>query len=253
MKFFIDDIEIKTVLSGAFLEGSLNLVSRSASFSYVFSLDNPNFPKYNVKKGSNVKIKDDNNENIFQGFVYSIDYEPNGNVVSIKALDFLYLYLDKKVTGRFRGTFLSIIRGFLEKNYSIHEILKNLKNIINTVSFGNLSVYDILRFSVSLIYGKNCKIYMDGNLKIKVLNYLLNSPIATINTNDILYSSYSLSFDGNKGMIKAFDNKNIVAGSVVKILDEKNNIESDFIVQSDRHMYEEINTMTLQLKERKII
>ena len=77
MKFFIDDREIKTINTGAIIEGSLNLVSRCANFSYVFDDKNLEFENYKAKLGSKVLIKNDSNKNIFKGKITSINYQSN--------------------------------------------------------------------------------------------------------------------------------------------------------------------------------
>lgn len=254
MKFFIDDKEIKTVLDNAVCEGNINLASRCVRFSYIYSIDNPNFPQYKVKNGSIVNLKNDNNENIFQGYVTSISYKTYENVVSIQAYDYLYFLLNKKVKGRFRGTFISILKNFLDKNYSIGEILKNLKNRINTISFGNLSAYDILQFALYYIFGEGYKIYIDGDSRLKIINSNSVSPstILTIG-NEIISSSFSLKYGENIGFIRAFDNKNVISGCVITIIDKTGNISGDFIVQSDKHIYRNTNIMELYIKERHTI
>jgi len=255
MRFFINDKEIKTVISGASLEGSIDLVSRTIHFAYVYSGDNQNFPKYKVKIGANVKLQNDKGENVFQGFINSIDYKTNENIVSIQAVDYMYLLLHRQVTGRFRGTFLSIINKFIGKHQSVQDFLKNLKNKINVISFGNLSAFDILRFCTSFVYGKHCKIYMDGNQKIKVFNYVTMKPVAKLKIGqEVISSSFSTNMLEDTSSIIAFDNKDVIAGCVIKIIDENGKNSGDFLVQSDRHVYTNTkNTMELQLKERSLL
>ena len=64
--------------------------------------------------------------------------------------------------------------------------------------------------------------------------------------------SAQFSQDGfeNIAKITAIGNENVVSGTVIKIIDPKNNKIGYFTVKNDIHTYGNIYTMELDLKER---
>jgi len=250
MKFYIDDKEIKTVITNAETSGSLELVSRMALFSYIYD---SSFENYKAKTGSNVLIKDDNNENVFQGNITSITQSKDKKNVLIQAQDFLYPLLNTKITGRFKGLFLPVLKDIVKEFEVINTIKEYLTKQVNVLSLGQLSKYDIISVISRKIYGEEVKIYLDGNSKMKFLLPDVSGSTATFTFGkNIISASFTSENKKNISSIKTLENKDVVSGSVIKIVDEVNQNSGYFIVTKDKHAYGKINTMELELKERKI-
>lgn len=65
MKFIINNVEIKTVLKNAVIRGSFSLISRVASFSYIYDAHDSYFKNYKAKIGNSVLIKNDDGKKIY--------------------------------------------------------------------------------------------------------------------------------------------------------------------------------------------
>lgn len=251
MKFFIDDREIKTINTGAIIEGSLNLVSRCANFSYVFDDKNLEFENYKAKLGSKVLIKNDSNKNIFKGKITSINYQSESKIIQITAHDFLYELVNQKVIGRYKGDFLNIISKAISSNNFIKSVKKFLDDEINIVSFGDLSSYDVIKLAATKLFGDEFKIYLDGDSNIEVLIPSVSSSKGDFRIGEnIISSNFNSSSSGNLSTIVSLGNDNIVSGSLIRVIEPKNGFFGYFIVEKDKHIYDFVHTMELQIKER---
>lgn len=280
MKFYINTTQIKTVKKGASIEGSLNSVSRIASFSYIYDSKDPNFKDYKARTGFLVLIKNDSNENIFIGLVLSLSYDANSMTMSVTATDLFSVLLNKKIAGRFKGDFITIFNkvmsgykftsGILDKiqKFMQKDLFVNFKKLLdgfslssyylekyadklNVISLGNLSAYDILSIAASKIYGDEFKFYIDGNCRINILLPLYSPPVAELFMGkDIISSSFSVTDGQNRASIMAFGNDKVVAGTTVRIIDPSKNVNGNFVVENDSHIYTNAHTMQLGLRER---
>lgn len=271
MKFIIDDNEIKTVNKNAAIQGAMNLVARCASFSYICIQDGE-FKAYKAKINSNVLIKNDNNENIFKGRVTSIYYNPDDKTVQIQAEDMLSLLTKIKISGRFKENIISFIKNsfkdisiiqkiidflndFLNKKTRIPNFnnLGKIKDKINIVSLGGMTIYDILQIAVSKMHKTDFKIYLTGNSEIKFLiPSAANAKKELIIGKNVLSASFcAKENDENIASIKAIGDDSIVSGTTVKLIDLNNGAIGYFTVEKDKHVYSDIYTMDLELKERK--
>ena len=252
MKFIINNIEIKTVLKNAVIRGSFAVVSRCAIFSYIYNPNASNFQNYKAKIGYSVLIKDDNGKNIFQGIITNIDYKTDSKFVTIYAKDRLFMLANTKIKGRFKDTFLSIMRSFVSKFSFANKIFEFLKEEINIVSLGKFTKYDILKFAVSKIFKDEFKIYLDGdsNLKVAVAAVSENKGEFELGKN-ILSSVFSSRFNKNTGRIIAFGDNNVVTGSLIKIIDKTGKNSGYFLVKEDVHTFGDSHLMELELEERR--
>lgn len=255
MKFYISDVEIKTVNKNATIEGSLSLVARTAHFSYIYNPDDPDFKMYKAKTGSGVLIKD-GDERIFKGNITEVHYNPDKGIVEITAQDLFSILLSKKIFGRFSGAFSYIAQKLL-KGYNINFNI-NLDALLykktNIVSFGKLSLYDILHAAVLSACGDNFKLYIDGNSRINVLVPLAARSKGEFTTGlNIISASFTSQMDYNTARITAIGNNDVVAGSVIHVNETKSGAKGYFLVQRDRHIYTDTHIMELDLKERKFV
>lgn len=250
MKFYIDGKEIKTVITNAEISGSLELVSRMALFSYIYD---SSFENYKAKTGSKILIKNDSNENIFQGNITSITQSKDKKSVLIQAQDFLYPLLNTKVAGRFKGLFLPVLKNIVKEFEIINTVKEYLSKQVNILSLGKLSQYDIISVISRKIYGEEVKIYLDGNSKMKFLLPDISNSIATFTFGkNIISATFTSEDKKNISSVKVLENKDVVSGSVIKIIDEVNQNSGYFVVTKDKHVYGKIHTMNLELRERKI-
>ncbi len=254
MKFIIDGTEIKTVTINALIEGSINSVSRHASFSYIYNPDDSEFKTYKAKIGSDVVIKNDSGKNIFKGEVTQISFQAGSNLIQIEAQDNLYKLLKTKLTGRFRGALDRIISKLISEFDISFMIISFLTTKINILNLGHLSIYDIIHIAVSKVFEKDgFKIYLDGDNKLKILTPYIDSVKREFYAKrDIIQASYSCDEKSNISNIKTSGDDAIVSGCVIRVIDNEIGALGDFIVESDRHTYSDIHLMELKLKERKI-
>lgn len=252
MKFIIDDNEIKTVIKGATVRGCLSLVSRSASFSFIYNEADPDFEKYKAKIGSGVKIKNDDNKNVFSGFITKINYNQDKKLVEIEASDYFSILLNKNVTGRFTGSITAGLNDLLSGFNIFFDMKTSLTKKLNVISFGNLSYYDILEIFMKNIYEtEEFKLYIKSDSSIGVLLPLKdNSKGDFILGKNVISAQFSQDGFENIAKITAIGNENVVSGTVIKIIDPKNNKIGYFTVKNDIHTYGNIYTMELDLKER---
>lgn len=254
MKFFIDDKEIKTVNKGATIKGCLSLVSRCANFSFIYNENDSNFEKYKAKINSDVTIENDEGKNIFKGFVSIINYNQNEKTVEIEALDYFSFLLNSKIAGRFSGGVLSALNKLLSGFNIYSSLIKNIKKELNVISFGSLSRYDILEILIKNMYEKEeFKLYLDGDNSINVLLPLRDNSKGDFKIGENIISAY-FSQEGfeNISRITAIGNDDVVSGTIIKIIDPKNNKSGYFTVKSDIHTYADFHIMDLELKERKL-
>lgn len=250
MKFFIDGKEIKTVISGATISGSLNLVSRCASFSYIYSPIDKEFEIYKAKIGSLVLIKNES-KNIFQGKITSINYQAESKVIQIQAKDLFSILLETKPIGRFKGNLLNVLKQVLDKNNIIPVVNNFIKNEINIVNFGELTSFDVIKIAINKVYGDDFKLFLDGDLNLNILFPLIsNSKADFIIGENIISSNFSSSKIGNTSIITAIGNNEIVSGSVIRVIEPNNGFFGYFVVQKDRHVYSLGHIMELEIKER---
>ena len=252
MKFIIDDNEIKTVIKGATIKGCLSLVSRNASFSFIYNENDSNFEKYKAKVHSKVTIKNDNDKNIFSGFITTINYVRERKLIEIEASDYFSILLNKNVTGRFTGTLFANIKKLLD-GFSIFSNIKTaITKKLNVVSLGNLTYYDILEIFMKNIYEtEEFKLYVDGDSSINVLlPFRDNSKGDFILGENVISAYFSKDSFYNIAKIKAIGNENVVSGTVIRLIDKANNKDAYFTVKSDIHTFGDIYTMELELKER---
>ena len=252
MKFIIDDNEIKTVIKGATIKGSLSLVSRSANFSFIYNENDPDFKKYRAKINSTVTIKNDDNKNIFSGFITRINYLADTKIIEIEASDYFSILLNENVTGRFAGKLLTAINKLLSGLNIFSNIKTSIENKLNVVSLGNLTRYDILEIFMKNIYAKEeFKLYVDGNSSINILlPFRDNSKGDFIFGENIISAYFSQDNFYNLAKITAIGNENVVSGAVIRIIDKLNNKDGYFTVKNDTHIYGDTYTMELELKER---
>ncbi len=301
MKFIIGGNEIKTVNSGATIDGSLNSISRTARFSYIYAPDN-GFKIYKARVGSFVSIKNDDGRTIFTGLVSEIGYNEANYSVDIKANDFLYFISKIKTIGRFKGTYIDIIDQALDKameklgeKYSSKKN-KNKQNeenikpgtIVNLVgvsaaaaidkpdkkdkkkkeetlydklikkhtiaNYGKYSAYDIIKLAILKVFEHEFKIYLDGNINLKILfPYTASAKKEFIIGKNILTASfYTAAENLKKANVKVIGDSDIVSGSVIKISNSNLEKSGYFIVENDVHTFSDIHTMDLSLIERSL-
>ncbi len=252
MKFFIDNVEIQTVIKGATISGSLNLVSRTAAFSYFYSTYDLLFKKYKAKIGSSVLIKNNSDKKIFIGKITEINYIKEKNIVQIQAQDMLYPLMHIKTKGRFQGEFLSSIKSIIKEFSFAKNITAFFSKQINILNLGGLSLYDILQIAIKKIYGDYVKIYIDGSLSVHILMPKSDAPKAELVAGkNIISCFFSTNDEENRAKIIICGNENIVSGMVVKIIDTEKNISGTFVVESDKHVFKNTYTTELNLIERK--
>ena len=129
--------------------------------------------------------------------------------------------------------------------------MPGILNELNIISLGGLSAFDIIQIAVSQIFGDDIKIYLDGNSKFKILIPSIMKPDAELITGrDIISAFFMKDENSNSAKITAFNNDDVISGSIIKI--KVKNIEGCFLVESDIHTYSYQNTMTLNLKERRV-
>lgn len=252
MKFLIDFVEVKTVIEGAVIQGSTNLVSREATFSYVYNPDDSDFPSHLVMVGSIVLIQNDDNKNIFRGFVKTIRYNAESKLVEITAQDELSALVNQKIKGRFKGNLIAVIKKVLGGfNINLDLILKFVDEL-NIISFGELSIYDVIFRAIQKVYDGEFKIHVDGNSKLKILFPLIaNCKGDFIIGKNIISSSFSANKDNNLSVIEAIGDDEVTSGSIIRVLDPDSGLFGYFTVEKDRHTYEKVHKMRLELKERK--
>ena len=257
MKFYIDGAEIKTVTEGAEITGGFDLPSRTALFSYVYNNESYMKFEYKVKVGSHVVIKNDNDNKIFTGKVTEITYFKDKNLIKIQAQDMFYELVKRKIKGRYKGTFISILKDFMNKYKITSSIITKITTVlqkeINILSLGKLSVYDIVLVAARKIFGKEIKLYLDGESRIHVLIPRFLDPAANFSIGkNIIDVDFSANEKNNFSSLTVNGDENVVSGSVVSIEDENGN-KGIFIVQKDRHIYGNIYKTVLTVKERKLI
>ena len=257
MKFYIDGIEIKTVTEGAEITGGLDLPSRSALFSYVYNNEEYMKFKYKAKVGSHVIIKNDSDKKIFTGKVTEINYFKDKNLIKIQAQDMFYELIKIKIKGRYKGTLASILKDFMNKYKITSSIITKITTVLqkelNILSLGKLSVYDIILIAARKIFGKEVKLYLDGDSGIHVLIPRLLDPAANFSIGkNIIDADFSANEKNNFSSLTVNGDENIVSGSVISIEDENGN-KGTFIVQKDRHIYGNIYKTVLNVKERRLI
>jgi len=253
MKFFIGDTEIKTVVKGALIKGSVNLVSRSAAFSFVSSDEIGGRLQYRAKIGSKVTITN-NGKNIFKGNIVKIEYIKDKSIVNIEAEDILKEYLGKKIIGRIKGHFTTVISTLGCKVNILQSFKDILKKEINIVNLEKLSVYDILKIIFKEFFKADFKIYVDGDGKINILLPFKDSSIADIVLQkDVIEASYKSEFLQNGARIKAIGNDDVISGRVIRLIDYNRGISSYFVVEKDSHSYGDIHTIELELAERRLV
>lgn len=245
MKFYIDNKEVKTINTGASIKGTFNSPSRTASFSYIYK---KGIEETKAKYESSVLIENDDNKPLFRGLITKLVYYPSESLIEIEAKDLLSTLLETKIEGRYKGTLIEIISE-LFGNFDFLN-MPGILNELNIVSLGGLSAFDIIQIAVSQIFGDDIKIYLDGNSKFKILIPSIMKPDAELITGrDIISAVFMKDENSNSAKITAFNNDNVISGSIIKIKDK--NIEGCFLVESDIHTYSYQNTMTLNLKERR--
>lgn len=250
MKFYIDDKEIKTINKNSLITGGINLVSRSASFSYLYMND---FGLPYAQYKSSVLIKNDENETIFRGSVVKLNYSADKKTIEVEAKDPLYFLLETKIKGRYKGNLIQIMAEILG-GFNISFALEGLfLDELNIISLGGLSAYDVIKIAVSKIFGDNFKIYLDSMLNLKILiPSILNSKAELIIGKNVISAEFAQSESDNVSKITALNNDDVISGSIVKVVEQNKGIEGYFLVESDVHNYSSINTMTLNLKEWRV-
>ncbi|MCD8024521.1 MAG: hypothetical protein LUE64_03205 [Candidatus Gastranaerophilales bacterium] len=253
MKFLIDDVEIKTVIRGAYIEGSLSLVSRSAGLSYIYNPSDSDFALYKAKINSKLVIKNDDGDNIFKGYIQEVSYQTDKHLVNIYARDFLSTLLNTYVTGRFKGTLSSILNNALADFDFTFGLDSVLQQEVNILSLGEFTYYDIISAAASILYDDDFKIYLDGNSKLQILlPFFNNSKGDFILGQNILSSHFFMQENKNTGRIKAIGQDDVTAGTIIRVIDQDASIYGYFTVVKDKHIYTSVHTMELELKERKV-
>ena len=204
MKLFIDDTEIKTITKGLTIEGGFELVSRACSFSYVYDPSDVLYKKYKARFGSVVLIKNDKGKDIYKGHIVSVNADYSKKLINIKAQDMAYLLLSKKISGRFKGSFLVAIKSLISKYKTLKDADKFLKKKINVLSLGSFTPMDIICLALSKIHDE-FKIYSDGSGSLEVLTPSVSNPKGTLSLGrDILYANFTSKGIKNTAHIKAF-------------------------------------------------
>ncbi len=251
MKIFINDTEIKTILKGVSIQGSLSSASRIAKFEFVYS-PLSDIPEYRVKIGSNVLISD-NNMNVFKGEVIEIVYIEEQNIIKIQAQDYVSLLLKTYVKGRYQGSLFEIISKVLGGfNFNLGVDLNKIKQSINIVSFGNLTAFDVITSALYALYKDDFKLYTDGYSNLKVLFPLVSKSSFELDCRkNVVSSMFKADVKGGFSKITIRDvNSYIVAGDVIKLVDFDKKISGEFVVEDDCHIFSDTHLVTLTLKER---
>ena len=160
--------------------------------------------------------------------------------------------LETKVKGRYKGTFDAILSKIIGNFNIISKIKTIVQDEINIVSFGDLSLYDILLIASEKVFKDDFKLYVDGDSKLNILLPLVGeSKLDLVFGQNIISSSFSINNEGSSSNITAIGDSSFVSGSIIRLIEPESGLSGYFIVEKDTHNFSDVYTMTLSIKERK--
>ena len=135
----------------------------------------------------------------------------------------------------------------LEKTKEVMELIEKVKS--GSGVCGPKLVQAHIR--LGKLFGDEFKIYLDGDSNIEVLIPSVSSSKGDFRIGEnIISSNFNSSSSGNLSTIVSLGNDNIVSGSLIRVIEPKNGFFGYFIVEKDKHIYDFVHTMELQIKER---
>lgn len=196
--------------------GDSKQVARVLNFEMVSSSTDKNIPDINPKMGDMVLLRDDDDEEMFRGYVFTRDKNINNDTMSITCYDGLIYLLKSRGTYNFKNMTPGAITRKLCRDFGIAE-----GNIINGRYINRIfdaeSIYNIIMTAYTLESARTGKKYMPkmekGKLNIiekgkKVAKYELDPE------SSITDASYGESMENSINRVKMYDEDNKYLGEV---------------------------------------
>lgn len=167
----INGQEILTIEDGSLQwDGAKDQTTRRLVFNYLYQPITPDIPIYKAKVGERVewieKIEDENGQlvdkTLFLGSIESLPYNTDNDSVTVTCVDLLARLSRSKCVGRYKGTLNEISNNICSAFGIKNGINVESKAVLNIVSNGDLTYYDIINECCKIMYERYC-LYMDGD------------------------------------------------------------------------------------------
>lgn len=231
--------DITQVVSKITWSGSISEAARKSEISIVTSPTDYYLPKIDIQLGNLIKIIDDNENELFQGYVFFREKSYNSNEMTITAYDGLIYLLKSKGTYNIKNMTAEGITQKLCEEFNVP-----VNNIVNTGIpqsriFENTSIYDIIMTMYTNASKQNGKLYRLSMQEGKLNVIEFGSIIATKTINYLIDSKYSESLENMINKVKIYDeNKNYI--DIVENSDDISNygvLQEVYTKEKDKDMY----------------
>lgn len=206
-------IEIVTSITW---NGDYKQAARTLEFGIAVSPNDYYLPKVTILPGDMVRLLDDENNELFQGYVFYKEKSINSNEMRVTAYDGLIYLLKSKGTYNFKNMTPQAITQKVCSDFGIPIGTLESGSPLNRI-FDSETIYNIIMTAYTIESKKSGKLFMPrmdkGKLNIiqkgkKVVNIILES------TTNIINSTYSESMENSINKVKIYDENNKYIGEV---------------------------------------
>lgn len=216
MKVICSGKDITEIVTSITWSGDYKQAARTLEFGIAVSPNDYYLPKVTIKMGDMVRLLDDENNELFQGYVFYKEKSINSNEMRVTAYDGLIYLLKSKGTYNFKNMTPQAITQKVCSDFGIPIGTLESGSPLNRI-FDSETIYNIIMTAYTIESKKSGKLFMPrmdkGKLNIiqkgkKVVNIILES------TTNIINSTYSESMENSINKVKIYDENNKYIGEV---------------------------------------
>lgn len=208
-------MEITSLCSSVRWSGDSQQAARKVELEIIASAYDKNIPRVNISPGSMITLVNDDNIEIFQGFVFMQERDFSSQTAKVLCYDAMIYLTKSKASYNFRDTTAEQISGRICRDFGITQGTIAATGIKQSRIFIGKTPYEIITEAYNNAAKQNKKQYIfimkegklsiaeKGNLKV---DYLLD-PEANISS-----SRYSESIENMINTVKIYDDRGNMAG-----------------------------------------
>lgn len=243
--------DITQVVSKITWSGSLSEAARRLELSVVTSPTDYYLPKIDIQLGNMIKLIDDNENELFQGYVFFREKSYNNNEITVTAYDGLIYLLKSKGTYNIKNMTAEGLTEELcnEFNIPVGDIITT--GIPQSRIFENTSIYDIIMTMYTNASKQNGKLYrvLINKGKLNVIEFGSIVSLKTINY--LIDSKYGKSLEEMVNRVKIYDeHKNYI--DTIESTDDISKygiLQDTYTKEQDKDMYIVANNMLKGIKQ----